>query len=306
MVRYDKKSADAGRKYIQDRRGRRTGAKAAGGVGGIGAILVILFQLFVGGGDPSAINFDQGAFGGQSAAVDQGAGQAIDPASDPEADTVEYMGFLMGDIQQTWQQIFDDAGLDYQETSLVIFTDNVSTNGCGSASSAVGPFYCPAPADRTVYIDLAFFNELSTRFGAPGDFAQAYVVAHEIGHHIQSVTNVSDQVRQAKEQDPANKNSYAILQELQADCYAGIWASSASARTTISGDPIIEVGDIQEGLRAAQAVGDDSIQGQSGMGINPETWTHGSADQRQKWFTVGLESGNPGDCDLAEISRQES
>ncbi len=304
MVRYDKTSAEAGRKYVKDRRGQRTGAKAAGGLGGIGAILFVLFQLFT-GGDPSSVNLDQGAFGGQSASADQGEGQAIDPASDPDADTVEYMGFLMGDIQATWQQIFDDAGLDYQETELNLFTGQVETNGCGDASSAVGPFYCPAPTDREVYIDLQFFDELSTRFGAPGDFAQAYVVAHEIGHHIQSVTDVSDQIRGAKEQDPGNKNSYAILQELQADCYAGIWAHSASNRTTITGEPIIEVGDIEEGLKAASSVGDDSIQGQAGMDINPETWTHGSSEQRQKWFTVGLDSGNPGDCDLTAIKEQE-
>lgn len=176
------------------------------------------------GGDPSTVSFDDGAFSNGNAQAPAGQSQTLDPDSDPDAETVEYMAFLMNDIQTTWQELFNEAGLQYEETDLNIFTGSVQTNGCGNASSAVGPFYCPAPADRDVYIDLEFFEELSRRFGAPGDFAQAYVIAHEIGHHIQSVTNTSDQIRQAKEQDPANKNSYAILQELQADCYAGIWS----------------------------------------------------------------------------------
>ena len=229
MVRYDKSTADSGRKYIEDRRGVSPGVKAAGGVGGIGAVLALLFTLLTGGEG----GLDTGSFGGAGVQPGGQESASIDPASDPDADTVEYMGFLMQDIQDTWRELFEASDLEYKETKLIVFRGSVTTNGCGNASSAVGPFYCPAPADNNVYIDLGFFAELSDRFGAPGDFAQAYVIAHEIGHHIQSVTNTSDQIRESKKNDPANANSYAILQELQADCYAGVWASSASKLSLI-------------------------------------------------------------------------
>jgi predicted metalloprotease len=256
-------------------------------------ILALLLQMC--GGGSSGLNIDATGSG-------LGSGGAVAPVGseqvvDPDADTVEFMQFLMVDIQDTWDEYFDQAGLAYQYTTLVIFEDQVST-GCGNATSAVGPFYCPAPGDNKVYVDLGFYNELSRRFGAPGDFAQAYVIAHEVGHHIQSITGISDGVRQAQAQDPGNKNEYSIRQELQADCLAGVWAFSAEGRLTeVTGLPIIERGDIEEGLAAAAAVGDDRIQSQAGMRVDPHTWTHGSSEQRIRWFKIGFESGDPEACD---------
>ena len=299
MVRYDKETAERGAKYVEDRRGsggrRRVGGRGAavGGGGGLIVILALLLQMC--GGGSSGLNIDATGSG-------LGSGGAVAPVGseqvvDPDADTVEFMQFLMVDIQDTWDEYFDQAGLAYQYTTLVIFEDQVST-GCGNATSAVGPFYCPAPGDNKVYVDLDFYTELSRRFGAPGDFAQAYVIAHEVGHHIQSITGISDGVRQAQAQDPGNKNEYSIRQELQADCLAGVWAFSAEDRLTeVTGLPIIERGDIEEGLDAAAAVGDDRIQSQAGMQVDPHTWTHGSSEQRIRWFKIGFESGDPEACD---------
>jgi len=304
MVRYDKTTSDRGAQYVEDRRtgGRRRpggrGVAVGGGIGGL--ILVLLAALF---------GLDLGGGSGTSFGIDTGLPEASGPVSggidetvDPDADTKDYLEFLMFDIQDTWDGYFDQAGVVYQPTTLVLFDGAVST-GCGQATAAVGPFYCPAPNDQKVYIDLSFYDQLATRFGAPGDFAQAYVIAHEVGHHIQSVVGISDQVRQAQAQDPANRNEYSIRQELQADCMAGVWAFSANRRLTEeSGLPIIEEGDIEEGLAAAAAVGDDHIQSQSGLGINPETWTHGSAEQRVRWFKRGFETGDPEQCDAFAVS----
>lgn len=299
MVRYDKETAERGAKYVEDRRGaggrRRVGGRGAavGGGGGLIVILALLLQMCGGGSGGLNIDATGSGLGSGGAVTPVGSEQVVDP----DADTVEFMQFLMVDIQDTWDEYFDQAGLAYQYTTLVIFEDRVST-GCGNATSAVGPFYCPAPGDNKVYVDLDFYNELSRRFGAPGDFAQAYVIAHEVGHHIQSITGISDGVRQAQAQDPGNKNEYSIRQELQADCLAGVWAFSAEERLTeVTGLPIIERGDIEEGLAAAAAVGDDRIQSQAGMRVDPHTWTHGSSEQRIRWFKIGFESGDPETCD---------
>lgn len=317
MVRYDKESAEKGARYVEDRRGQRSGRSRRGGIGfpsrgGAG------FPTGGGGGRGKAIGggssllmiivaviFGLSQCGGGGLALDAGTGFDAGPIDvgqnnvsgvDPDADTVEFMEFLMFDIQDTWDEYFDQAGLSYQPTTLVIFEDVVQS-GCGQATSQVGPFYCPAPNDMKVYVDLDFYDELARRFGAPGDFAQAYVIAHEVGHHIQAITGISDSVRQAQASDPGNKNEYSIRQELQADCLAGVWAFSASQRTISTGQPIIEPGDIEEGLAAAAAVGDDRIQSQAGMRIDPHTWTHGSSDQRIKWFRAGFETGDPEQCD---------
>ena len=274
--------------------------------GGLAGILALIFALLFGGNltgggdsttDAGGVNIETpGGFG--SGQVSQNSGVT---GLDPDADTVELMKFVMADTQDVWSAYFDQVGLQYQFTKMIIFEGQVST-GCGNATSAVGPFYCPAPNDGNVYIDIGFFDELaSARFGAPGDFAQAYVVAHEVGHHIQSITGLSDQVRQAQAQNPGSKNQLSVLQELQADCFAGVWAYSASQRTDDGGRPIIQVGDIEEGLAAAQAVGDDRIQSQAGMTVDPHTWTHGSARQRQGWFTKGLTSGDPEQCDTYSV-----
>ena len=174
-------------------------------------------------------------------------------------------------------------GSDYQDATLVLFTDSVSTGGCGNAPSAVGPFYCPP--EQTAYIDLTFFKELQSRYGAPGDFARVYVLAHELGHHVQNLVGTSAGVRQQQQADPGEANDLSVRLELQADCYAGVWGSSAQDRG------LIEPGDIEEGLGAAAAVGDDAL----GNG-DQESWTHGSSASRQRWFEVGFDSGDPADC----------
>jgi predicted metalloprotease len=310
VVRFDKSTADKGRQYVRDRRGSRSGSGARRGGrgvavgGGLGGILVaVLAALFglggLGGGGGSAFDIDSTGFDTQAGAVsDSGPTDTVDP----DADTVQYMEALMFDIQDTWDEYFDQAGLNYEPTTLTIFTDSVST-GCGNATSQTGPFYCPAPNDMGVYIDLAFYDDLRTRFGAPGDFAQAYVIAHEIGHHLQAILGISEGVRKAQAEDPGNRNEYSIRQELQADCLAGVWAHSASNRLTRdTGQPILERGDIEEGLAAAASVGDDRIQAQAGMTIDPHTWTHGSADQRVGWFTTGFDTGDPEQCDTFAAS----
>ncbi len=319
MVRYDEETAAKGQQYIDDRRGSRRGGtrRSAGGLpvgkvgGGLGGLLVLIVGLLLGGGalgggDGSSTGIDIGVpgfDGGQSAEIDTG-GATGSEVPDPDADTKAFMGFLMFDIQQVWSEYFRSVGGGYEETKLVIFEDAVST-GCGNATSAVGPFYCGAPGDRKVYIDFDFYGELARRFGAPGDFAQAYVIAHEVGHHVQTITGISDQVREYVAQNPGEKNSMSVRQELQADCFAGVWAHSASQRTTNAGRAIIEPGDITEGLAAAAAVGDDRIQSQAGMSIDPHTWTHGSAEARQSWFGVGLDSGDPNRCDTYSVPDSE-
>ncbi len=315
MVRYDKSTADRGAKYVEDRRGRGPRLRRGGagrGFGGGGAprgrtvgggltgLIIVLLLGFCGvnglGGDGSGLDL------GTEVGFDQGLGAGpVEVAQDEVVDEVdgteEFMQFLMVDIQDTWDLYFDEAGLNYEPTTLVIFEDVVES-GCGQATSAVGPFYCPAPGDNKVYIDFAFYEELSRRFGAPGDFAQAYVIAHEVGHHLQSVLGISEAVRSAQARDSDNRNAYSILQELQADCFAGVWAFSANQRLTEdTGLPIIEEGDIDEGLAAAASVGDDRIQAQAGMQVDPHTWTHGSAEQRVKWFRVGFDNGDPELCD---------
>lgn len=316
MVRFDDKAVQEGRKYVDDRtggRGRRTRStrsgggipmgKAGGGIGGI--ILAIIAALFgipaLSGGSGGGGSFDISSPGFDSAQpVDVGAQSGVDP----DAEVKEYLGALMDDTQDVWSEYFDQAGLQYQFTKIVIFDGQVDT-GCGPATAAVGPFYCPAPGDNQVYMDLSFLDELRGRFGAPGDFAIAYVVAHEVGHHIQSVAGISDQVRQAQANDPSVKNELSVRQELQADCLAGVWAWSANRRTNSDGTKIIEIGDLEEGLRAAEAVGDDSIAEMMGARDNPHNYTHGTADARQDWFLRGFNSGDPEQCDTYVVSRAD-
>ena len=215
---------------------------------------------------------------------------------DPEQESVDFMSFVLDDVQQTWEEEFAEAGEDYPRADLVLFRRAVNT-GCGQASAATGPFYCPL--DQKAYVDLGFFDELSTNFGAPGDFAQAYVLAHEIGHHVQNVLGINPEVRRLQQEQPQRANELSIRQELQADCLAGIWAHSAFERD------LLEDGDLEEGIGAAEAVGDDRIQSSAGGGVNPETWTHGSSDQRIKWFRVGFDSGDSNQCDTFRVPANE-
>lgn len=213
----------------------------------------------------------------------------LSPAdSAAEEPMVQFVSFVLDDAQSTWDVAFDRAGSSYDPARLVLFRGGTAT-GCGVGQSAMGPFYCPL--DQRVYIDLDFFNELDRRFGAPGDFAQAYVLAHEIGHHVQHLLGVDERVRRVQQSNPDASNELSVRMELQADCYAGVWAHSANDRGKL------EAGDIQEGLGAASAVGDDRIQKQTTGRVNVDSFTHGSAEQRASWFMRGFESGNPNACD---------
>jgi predicted metalloprotease len=210
------------------------------------------------------------------------------PASPAEEQAVDFMSFVLDDVQDTWTREFTRLGREYERARLVLFTDAVRS-GCGAAEAAAGPFYCPE--DGKVYIDLGFYHELRDRFGAPGDFAQAYVLAHEIGHHVQHLLGLTDQVREGQRIRPDQAAALSVRLELQADCLAGIWARSTGERG------LLEEGDVEEALGAASAVGDDRLQKQAQGRVTPETWTHGSARQRVGWFRRGLESGRLQDCD---------
>jgi predicted metalloprotease len=198
---------------------------------------------------------------------------------------VQFVSFVLDDTQETWQRIL---GSRYEDAKLVLFRDAVRS-GCGVAGAETGPFYCPA--DQRVYLDLSFFDELDQRFGAPGDFAQAYVIAHEIGHHVQTLLGVSSRVRQLQQRNPSAANELSVAMELQADCFAGVWGNRAASRNRL------EPGDTEEGLAAAAAVGDDRIQKRSAGYVNPESFTHGSSEQRVRWFRRGFDSGDIRQCD---------
>ena len=210
--------------------------------------------------------------------------QASDPKEESE---VQFVSFVLDDAQNTWSDLFARSGRQYRDAKLVLFRDVVDS-GCGMAESATGPFYCPL--DQKVYIDLGFYRELRERFGAPGDFAQAYVLAHEIGHHVQRLMGVSDRVRDQQEQGPKLRNQLSVRLELQADCLAGVWGHSTAQRQ------ILEQGDVEEGLNAASAVGDDRISRMAGRSVSPESFTHGTSQQRVEWFKRGFESGKVESC----------
>jgi predicted metalloprotease len=262
--------------------------KAGGGVGLV--VLVVLVLLFggnvLGGGDGSGPLSPGG--------VDETVPQAPAGAQPSESgttgsgdDTFEFTKFVSKDVQDMWAEIFNRSGKTYTRAPVVTFT-TATQSGCGLASAQTGPFYCPA--DHKVYLDLSFFRELSRRFGAPGDFAAAYVVAHEIGHHVQSALGIEEQVRQKQQDDPDRANVYSVQLELQADCFAGVWARSTYDRG------LLDPGDVEEGLAAAAAVGDDRLGARS-----PEQWTHGSSELRVTWFRTGFDSGNPSDCDTSGV-----
>ncbi len=208
------------------------------------------------------------------------------PAS--EETLVDFVHFLVDDIQGTWEKIFAAQGLTYKPARLVLFSDAVNS-ACGFTTSAAGPFYCPL--DQKIYIDLSFYRELARKFRAPGDFAQAYVIAHEFGHHIQTVLGISKEVRSQQMRNPSRKNELSVKQELQADCFAGLWGHQAAKRNMLEG------GDLEEGLTAASAIGDDNMQKRAGAKVRPESFTHGSSAQRIKWLNRGLQYGEIKLCD---------
>lgn len=277
---------------VVDRRGQRGSGRAGiptGGKVGIPAVLAILAAVLF-GGDLFGSGGGLGDILGQFNNVQQApASEApLDPATDPDADEAELMEVVLASTEDLWAGVFGAADRQYRPAPLVLFSGSTQSS-CGGATSAVGPHYCPV--DQTIYIDLDFFRDLSSRFQAPGDFAQAYVLAHEVGHHVQNVLGISDEVRRLQQSRPADANELSVRLELQADCFAGVWAYSEFTQD------FLETGDIEEALGAASAVGDDRIQEMSTGMINPETWTHGSSQQRVDWFNVGFDSGDPNACD---------
>jgi predicted metalloprotease len=207
-----------------------------------------------------------------------------------EAHLREFVAVVLADTEAAWTQIFAQQGRTYEKPTLVLFRDAVQS-ACGTASTAAGPFYCPG--DRKVYLDLSFYDELKNRFGAPGDFAQAYVVAHEVGHHVQTLLGISDRVEQARQRGgERGANALSVRLELQADCFAGIWAHNADQSRQL-----LEAGDIDEGLNAASAIGDDRLQRQAQGYVNPDSFTHGTSEQRVRWFKTGFQSGDLKACD---------
>ncbi len=259
------------------------------GGGGIGTIivLVVVYLLFIKGGGGGG--FDVPGPGSAFPQVPQtGSGSSSVPGSPNEDKEVQFVSFVLDDAQGFWKQEFQAAGKSHKRAKLVLFRNQVQS-GCGLASSATGPFYCPL--DQKVYIDLGFFDELNRRFKAPGDFAQAYVLAHEIGHHVQQELGIEQRVRQQSQANPGDANALSVRLELQADCLAGVWARSTYDRG------ILESGDLQEGLTAAAAVGDDRIQSQAQGRIDPESFTHGTSAQREHWLQTGFDSGKLESCD---------
>lgn len=270
---------------VEDRRG---GSLPIGGKGiGIGTIALALVAMYF-GVDPSVVlNIGQGL--NQQAPVEA---QAI-PKDDPMA---VFVAKVLGSTEDTWGKIFADVGQQYPAPKLVLFNGQTPT-ACGTGQSAMGPFYCPA--DSKVYIDLQFYQELKSRFNAPGDFAQAYVIAHEVGHHIQNVVGTSDKVQQARQNAPneAEANQYSVRLELQADCYAGVWAHHAGSENRI-----LEAGDVEEAMAAAAAIGDDALQIQAQGHVVPDSFTHGTSKQRMRWFNQGLTLGDVNKCDTFNVA----
>lgn len=279
------------RENLEDRRGEAGGSGGGRpgmrlGLGGflLLAVLSLVFKkdffALVGGGGgltPSAdVSTGSGAPGG---------GAAIDPK---EEELTDFVVFVLNDAQATWKKLFPAVGKSYSDAKLVLFRDGVDS-ACGFAGSSTGPFYCPG--DQKVYVDLGFYAELKERFGAPGDFAQAYVIAHEIGHHVQHLLGIDRMVREKQAADPRRENAYSVALELQADCFAGVWGYETAERG------ILEKGDVEEGLNAAAAIGDDRMQRAAGRRVTPDAFTHGSSEQRVAWFRKGLESGDIKACD---------
>jgi hypothetical protein len=277
---------------VEDRRGMRMPGGRPVGLGCGGLLLVIVVTMLL-GGDPMQILQMLG--GMESATVDQPApGEPTDGATGAPADELgRFAAVVLASTEDTWTAIFQQKGATYQEPNLVLFSDMVES-ACGFNSAAVGPFYCPP--DQRVYIDLAFFRDLEQRFGAPGDFAQAYVIAHEVGHHVQNLLGISEQVqrRQQASGSQSEVNAWSVRLELQADCFAGVWGHNAAR------DGLLEPGDLEEGMRAAAAIGDDRLQEQARGRIVPESFTHGSSEQRVSWFARGADAGDLDACSTFE------
>ncbi len=262
---------------VEDRRGRSVSPGLVGG--GIGGLVLTLIAVFL-GVDPAIIN--------QVIPQDNGS-SPTQTTSQPKDEIGQFVSVVLADTEDTWNQLFQQMGRKYREPNLVLFSDSVQS-ACGYADAAVGPFYCPP--DQKVYLDTSFFRDLKNKLGAPGDFAQAYVIAHEVGHHVQNLMGISDKVRNVQSRvSKVEANQLSVRLELQADCFAGIWANKAQTQRQI-----LEPGDIEEALNAASSIGDDRLQKQAKGYVVPESFTHGTSDQRVKWFKTGFQSGNIDAC----------
>jgi len=270
---------------VQDYRGRGLGGRAGLGIGGT---LIALIGAYFLGVDPRVLM-------GVMESVPATGQQEVAPGV-PQDEQGQFMAAVLGDTEDTWTALFAKAGMRYTPATLVLFSDQVRT-GCGIGSAGAGPFYCPA--DSKVYIDLSFYDELKTQFQAPGDFAQAYVLAHEVGHHVQNLLGTADKVRAAQQRGGSEQaaNQMQVRMELQADCFAGVWAHNANRSRQI-----LEQGDVEEALGAASAVGDDTIQKRTQGHVVPESFTHGTAQQRKEWFNRGLANGTIETCDTFSAS----
>jgi uncharacterized protein len=265
---------------VEDRRGMRGPTRMVGG--GLGTVLLVVVALYL-GVDPSIL-FNQGEL------PLPGAPESVPyQSSAEERQLADFVSVVLADTEDTWHALFRSMGKEYEEPALVLFSGSVQS-ACGMATAAVGPFYCPA--DRKVYIDLSFYSDLKTRFGAPGDFAQAYVIAHEVGHHVQNLVGIADKVQSLRARGDWNQsNQLSVMMELQADCLAGVWAHHADRARHI-----LEEGDVEEALNAASSIGDDRLQRRAGGAVSPDSFTHGSSTQRVHWFRRGLETGGIGQC----------
>jgi len=274
---------------VEDRRGMPVGRGAAVG-GGIGTLLLVLVAMYF-GVDPSVIlqGTDQGGPGPSSSVQQQQR-----PAGDEQLR--DFVSVVLADTEDTWRELFRQMGRRYEEPKLVLFS-GAAQSACGFAEAAVGPFYCPG--DHKVYIDLSFYRDLRDKLGAPGDFAQAYVIAHEVGHHVQNLLGIAERIHEAQSRRGKTEgNALQVRMELQADCLAGVWANNAQRARQV-----LESGDIEEGLNAASAIGDDRLQRQAQGRVVPESFTHGSSAQRVRWFKRGIDSGDPGQCDTFKASQ---
>lgn len=276
---------------VEDRRGMGIprSVKVGGGIGGFGLLVVVAISLFL-GVDPTVLL--QG--GPQQQVPVSSVGQGAGPTGND--DMRRFVAVVLGDTEDVWREAFRKMGRTYQEPKLVLFTGAVES-ACGMADSAVGPFYCPS--DHKVYLDLSFFQDMRARLGASGDFAQAYVIAHEVGHHVQTLLGISEKVRQLQSRTGrSDRNRLSVMMELQADCLAGVWARQAHESRKI-----LEEGDIEEGMNAASAVGDDRIQKRTQGYVVPDAFTHGTSAQRVGWFKQGLERGDPQGCNTFGSNR---
>lgn len=274
---------------VEDRRGMGMGGPIAIGGGGLGVIAVIVLSLLFGGDPREVLQQTQGA----APTAQRQPGQPR-----PDDQLADFSSAVLARTEQVWEREFAARGDRYPPPTLVLY-DNQTQTACGGGQAAMGPFYCPA--DRKLYIDLTFFRELDRRFGAPGDFAGAYVIAHEVGHHVQTVLGVSDQVRRAQQRaGRGGANRLSVRMELQADCLAGVWAKQTDAANRV-----LEPGDIDEAMRAAAAVGDDTLQRSSGRAVAPDGFTHGTAEQRGRWFRQGYETGRMESCDTFQVGESQ-